>query len=50
MQIAFPEKTLFCPNLLFVFKSVREKSFPTSDFIKWIAKNDANGGNDAKIK
>jgi hypothetical protein len=36
--------------LLFVFKSGREKSFPTSDLIKWIAKNDAIGGNNAKIK
>ena len=51
MQKAFPEKTRFlCPNPLFVFKSVREKSFPTPDFIKLIAINDAIGGNNAKIK
>lgn len=44
-------KQLFsCLNPLFVFKSGREKSFPTSDFIKWIAKNDANGGNNTIIK
>jgi len=28
-------------NPLFVFKSGREKSFPTSDFMKWIVKKDA---------
>jgi hypothetical protein len=39
-----------CLNLLFVFKSGREKSFPTSDFMKWIVKKMQNGGNDAKVK
>ena len=39
MQKAFPEKSrILCPNLLFLFKHSREKSFSTSDFMKWIAK------------
>ncbi len=51
MQKAFPEKTPFlCPNLLFVFKSGREKSFPTSDFVKWIAKNTIHGENHVKLQ
>jgi len=51
MKKAFPEKKhIFCPNLLFVFKSGQEKSFPTSFFIKLTAEKACNGGNNAKIK
>ncbi len=33
-----------------ILSKVEKKSFLTSHFLKWVANNDASGGNNAKIK
>jgi len=50
MQKVFPEKLSFSYlKLLFVFKSGREKPFPTLN-LKKDRKNDVIGGNNARFK